>query len=331
MSEWHYSSNGQQMGPVNSAQLKQLAASGELLATDMVWKDGMADWAPASRIKGLFSKAAVPGPTGGGGNATATTIPVTPAAARPAAVAQQQQQIQDTFPASQQPTSPIGYYNPSAGPSERVARTLKGFPPPSGMQSEWPLNEMQLAQLKDAEKLRKAIRGCGGLMAFFCVVWAFLAVVIGFVGMYGSGTGPGARPPTLVVLIAMYGTSILGGSPSGRAPTWLGGFIMAWAGIFVAFSLLAFLARRATLRCRIWAPITFTTLFGLLLIVNLLSSVKNSGAGPGGIGVPDMIGIGAVLLIDGAFLSVFVKAMLAIPKFLACPLWAQEALVNAKL
>src|SRR6185295_1500998 len=107
---------------------------------------------PASRIKGLFDGAATATarPAGGGGGAAVETIPVAAPAARPAAAFADQrvhQKTQDTFPASQQPASPIGYYNPVGGVSERVARTLKGFPPPSSMHGDWPLSEMQLAQL----------------------------------------------------------------------------------------------------------------------------------------------------------------------------------------
>src|SRR5215472_12089124 len=53
--EWHYTLNGQQAAaPVAAAQLKQLAASGQLKPTDLVWQDGMLDWVPARDIKGLF-------------------------------------------------------------------------------------------------------------------------------------------------------------------------------------------------------------------------------------------------------------------------------------
>lgn len=55
--EWHYSRNGKQLGPVTDAQLKALARSGELLPTDLVWQDGMAEWKPAKSIKGLFPPA----------------------------------------------------------------------------------------------------------------------------------------------------------------------------------------------------------------------------------------------------------------------------------
>lgn len=59
-SAWKYSRDGHQKGPVSTAQLKQSAASGELLSTDLIWKEGMEEWVPARRLKGLFAPAAVP-------------------------------------------------------------------------------------------------------------------------------------------------------------------------------------------------------------------------------------------------------------------------------
>lgn len=53
--EWYYTVNSQQVPtPVSSEQLRQLATSGQLQATDLVWKEGMETWVPASSIKGLF-------------------------------------------------------------------------------------------------------------------------------------------------------------------------------------------------------------------------------------------------------------------------------------
>jgi hypothetical protein len=51
---WYYASGGQQRGPVKTAKLKKLATAGELRPTDLVWTDSMANWAPASTVKGLF-------------------------------------------------------------------------------------------------------------------------------------------------------------------------------------------------------------------------------------------------------------------------------------
>ncbi len=54
--EWFYTRDGQpSQAPATSAQLQQLATGGQLLPTDMVWREGMANWAPASSIKGLFA------------------------------------------------------------------------------------------------------------------------------------------------------------------------------------------------------------------------------------------------------------------------------------
>src|SRR5262249_298739 len=56
-STWYYAQGGQQFGPVSSRQLKRLAAGGQLRPTDLIWKDGMADWTPALKLKGLFRAA----------------------------------------------------------------------------------------------------------------------------------------------------------------------------------------------------------------------------------------------------------------------------------
>lgn len=53
-SEWLYSRDGEDFGPVSSAELKQLAVTGKLLRTDLLWKEGMADWKPADQFPKLF-------------------------------------------------------------------------------------------------------------------------------------------------------------------------------------------------------------------------------------------------------------------------------------
>jgi hypothetical protein len=53
--EWHYTQSGQPaVAPITTAQLKQLAATGQLQPTDLVWQEGMTDWVVASAVKGLF-------------------------------------------------------------------------------------------------------------------------------------------------------------------------------------------------------------------------------------------------------------------------------------
>ncbi|HEX4000956.1 MAG TPA: DUF4339 domain-containing protein [Pirellulales bacterium] len=56
--EYHYSRDGQSFGPVSVEQLRQLAATGQVTANDLVWKEGMAEWLPAGRFKGLIPSSA---------------------------------------------------------------------------------------------------------------------------------------------------------------------------------------------------------------------------------------------------------------------------------
>jgi hypothetical protein len=60
--QWYYIARGKRGGPVSAANLKQMAAGGQLLPTDMVWTEKMAAWAPAASLKGLFRAGAVPPP-----------------------------------------------------------------------------------------------------------------------------------------------------------------------------------------------------------------------------------------------------------------------------
>lgn len=54
--EWHYSRNGKQHGPVSVNELRELAADGQLQRDDLVWREGMTDWMPAEKVKGLFDE-----------------------------------------------------------------------------------------------------------------------------------------------------------------------------------------------------------------------------------------------------------------------------------
>lgn len=55
--EWYYRKNGQQLGPLEAAELKRLADSGAVLPDDLVWRQGAKQWAKASSVKGLFASA----------------------------------------------------------------------------------------------------------------------------------------------------------------------------------------------------------------------------------------------------------------------------------
>jgi hypothetical protein len=58
-SDYYFTRDGKQYGPVSASQLRTLAETGRLQPTDKVRKEGMANWVAASSVKGLFT---TPGP-----------------------------------------------------------------------------------------------------------------------------------------------------------------------------------------------------------------------------------------------------------------------------
>jgi GYF domain 2/Interferon-induced transmembrane protein len=59
---WFYSKNGQQLGPISEEEFSRKCMSGEILSTDLVWKEGMSDWKPLMQTTGLslVQKTALP-------------------------------------------------------------------------------------------------------------------------------------------------------------------------------------------------------------------------------------------------------------------------------
>jgi hypothetical protein len=59
--EWYYASGDEKIGPLTREELQEHADSGRLTREDLVWRDGLEEWKPASSLKGLFTRAANPG------------------------------------------------------------------------------------------------------------------------------------------------------------------------------------------------------------------------------------------------------------------------------
>lgn len=76
MASWFWMKDGQKHGPIDTPQLKQMAQAGQIKPTDLIWREGLPDWVPASKAKGLFGAEAAPA---GGGDVSS------PAASRPSA------------------------------------------------------------------------------------------------------------------------------------------------------------------------------------------------------------------------------------------------------
>jgi hypothetical protein len=94
VADWYYAKNRQQLGPVDDGQIRQLAQSGQIAATDLVWRDGMAQWIAAGQVPelaGLFAPAA-------------SQAPVTPAAYPP--------QYPPQYGQQQYPGQQLGYVTP---------------------------------------------------------------------------------------------------------------------------------------------------------------------------------------------------------------------------
>jgi hypothetical protein len=54
VADWFYARGGQQQGPVTLDGLRAMAATGQLAAGDLVWRNGTADWKPAGEVPEIF-------------------------------------------------------------------------------------------------------------------------------------------------------------------------------------------------------------------------------------------------------------------------------------
>lgn len=60
--KWHYNHDGVNHGPITGQQLKAFANDGTVTRDTLIWKEGMAEWLPAKRIKDLFPATTAPPP-----------------------------------------------------------------------------------------------------------------------------------------------------------------------------------------------------------------------------------------------------------------------------
>ena len=58
--DWYLTQGGQQVGPYSTEQLRQFVAAGQISSGDMVWKDGMAQWAPINTVPEWAGAVAAP-------------------------------------------------------------------------------------------------------------------------------------------------------------------------------------------------------------------------------------------------------------------------------
>ena len=70
--EWFYIKDGEQVGPFSQEELLNKKNSGEVAPTDMVWREGMAEWQPIQQVAEFGGSGA---PAAGGAPAPAAGVP----------------------------------------------------------------------------------------------------------------------------------------------------------------------------------------------------------------------------------------------------------------
>lgn len=166
--DYHYSRDGQSFGPVSVEQLRQLAVAGQLTANDLVWKEGMAEWVPAGRFKGLI-------PPAPAANAPLAPGPAVRAAVAPSDDAATEFQLREAAPAPAMPQA-----------AAFVRPAVKSEPIDDATQAEVfarQAKEVALAAGTDAWKAVKilATNPIGGLRTAFEALGPTRAMQVGIV------------------------------------------------------------------------------------------------------------------------------------------------------
>jgi hypothetical protein len=107
--QWFFARDTVQSGPVTTAQLRLLAQAGQLAPEDLVWREGMDDWAPAARVKGLFPEPRPP------------AEPVPPAPPEPPPISETLPEGIDDFLTGSGPPEPRGQAAEPAAAETRVS------------------------------------------------------------------------------------------------------------------------------------------------------------------------------------------------------------------
>lgn len=136
--DWYYARGGRQEGPTDLQTLRDMIASGQLMASDLAWRDGMTGWQAAAEVPAL--RDAFDG--GGGSGGALGGVGATPTGTTPTGVTggyaapqtaytpqggypQQQQQVYPSPGPYTQPGKPyvppyalpVGYYGGAVGRS----------------------------------------------------------------------------------------------------------------------------------------------------------------------------------------------------------------------
>jgi hypothetical protein len=204
----------------------------------------------------------------------------------------------------------IPYYNANTRLSPRARLVLRGFPRPTGPNEPSPLSDRNLGEFRAASQSDRAICQFGtlcNLLGLGTILFGVFPAILSFTSVGAAIQGPQRNS-------AAYQSGFLFGS--------------------LAFVMIYFGAGRAALKARLWGPLTvlvLLSLYGLLAAYGAWNVYQRSRylfkSGNVYALIPALIAIGVLALL----LTITIRAVRAVPRFLNAPVWCQEALVAARL
>lgn len=182
MDGWYYSQNGQSVGPITLAQLKQMVAARQLSGQDHVWHESLPDWTEARKVPGLAPQRTAAAQPATAGRAQAAQPQAHAAQARTV----QPSQVAQAEPAMAYAPSPQAVAEPQqADPSAYYAQQPQGVLGYQGTGMTDPvISPLALGYLRQS-------RGWVMLFAVLFFLGAAFSVVVGIV-VLGTGTLAGA-------------------------------------------------------------------------------------------------------------------------------------------
>lgn len=82
--EWYVRRKEKKLGPFSNKDLRKLVTAGKLAPSDLIWREGLADWVAASRVESLFEPVAETTTHGVGATADSTAGSINDSSPEPA-------------------------------------------------------------------------------------------------------------------------------------------------------------------------------------------------------------------------------------------------------
>ena len=224
--DWYYSNEGEQVGPVNTEALQQLVADGVINEATSVWADGLEDWIPAGEVEGLLPET----------SASPMAAPATTTASAPAPLAGPSDAVS---PLSEAESAP--QMAPSPVIAEAVTPVTSAGPP-AGVQA--PESPEPHAGEYPVEEIKRASFGKILVFLFGGIAVAVVgALVANLMVANAEPRTPGAEPDELMVTSAVLVG--LGAYVLGSILSTLGG-VLAMIYLYRAWKILRWNQPRTT-------------------------------------------------------------------------------------